>query len=346
MPASFPEFRFLSRLLQVRSSRRCISIPSDRYGFKGIELLRSIIWYRGKVKIESILTHSRRAASASRSHARELPRELLDAIIAHVLLDTPTLKACSAVCRSWYIATVLHLHHTLTLQDGLLDPTDGVFIRFRKLAKAGLLPLVKRLWIQQNFTLWFLPTRPNAQRLACFSMLKNVQELGIDSLDLHVFTSTPQAQLSFGQFATRLRSLTLRWPRGARRELIYFLGLFPNLDDLKLTSDWCLTQKAPPGAVSVPRSAPPLRGGLVLAHWAYGKDFLRDLSALSGGLRFHHAVMTGMEPEYARFLLDRCAESLKTLRICVSDLDRTSKRHSGGYSPASPTNPQGNTKSY
>ena len=340
MPASFPEFRFLSRLLQVRSSRRCISIPSDRYGSKGIELLRSIIWYRGKVKIESILTPSRRVASASRSHARELPRELLDAIIAHVLLDTPTLKACSAVCRSWYIATVLHLHHTLTLQDGPIDVAQEVFIHrhLRKLVKTGLLPLVRRLWIQQHFNTarcWFLPTKFSTRSLAYFSAFTNVRELGVEALDLHAFTSPSHwAQLYFGHFAPTLRSLTLRRPQGTRRELIYFLGLFPNLDDLKLVSDWCFTQRAPPGAVLVPRSAPSLRGRLVLVQWGDGQDFLSDLSVLSGGLRFHHAVMTDMEPECARLLLDRCAESLKTLRICSFDLNSIGKRHSGGYSPA------------
>ena len=260
-------------------------------------------------------------------------------IIAHVLLDTPTLKACSAVCRSWYIATAPHLHHTLTLQDGPSDVAQEVFTHrhLRKLVKTGLLPLVIRLWIKQYLNIgncWFQPTKFKVRSLAYFSAFTNVQELGVEGLDLHAFTDTTQAQLYFGHFAPTLRSLTLRRPQGTRSELIYFLGLFPNLDDLRLVSDWCFTRTAPPGAVLVPPSAPSLRGRLVLIHWGVGRDFLSDLSTLSGGLRFHHVVMNRMEPECARLLLDRCAESLKTLRICAFGLDRTSKRHSGGYSPA------------
>ena len=251
-------------------------------------------------------------------------------IIAHLLLDTPTLKAFSATCHSWYIATLPHLHHTLTLRDQNSDPAYEGFKRLRKLAKLGLLPLVKRLWIQQRFNSWFLPKSSNAWSLTYFAALTNLQELGVDGLDLYAFT--PQAQLAyFGHLAPTLRSLILGTPRGARPKLLYFLGLFPNLDDLKLVNDSYLAQEAPPDAAPIPQSTPSLRGRLVLTRWFGGQEFLKDLSALSGGLRFRYMDLTDVESGCARLLLDGCAESLKILRICP--VNSTGKRTSGGSSP-------------
>ena len=251
-------------------------------------------------------------------------------IIAHILLDTPTLKACSTTCRSWYIAIVPHLHHTLTLRDQTSGPVCGGFKRLRKLAKARLLPFVKRLWIQQHLDTWFLPKNFSARSLSYFSALTNLQELGVDGLGLHAFT--PQAQLYFGHFAPTLRSLILRRPRGTRSELICFLGLFQNLDDLKLVYDYNLVREMAPGTAPVPRSAPSLRGRLVLMHWIGEQHFLRDLSALSGGLRFRYVDMIDVERGCARLLLESCAESLETLRLYPVDL--TCECHSGGSPPA------------
>ena len=97
-------------------------IPPDCRDSKGIELLGSIIWYRSKATIKKISVGGYAEASSSRPYARELPQEIIEMIIADVLLDTPTLKACSATCRSWYIATLPHLHHTLTLHQWTSDP--------------------------------------------------------------------------------------------------------------------------------------------------------------------------------------------------------------------------------
>jgi len=167
-----------------------------------------------------------------------------------------------------------------------------------------LLPLVKRLRILD----YHGPTILTARSLVYFSALTNVQELSIDELDFRV--STPQVQLCFGQLAPTLRSLILRTPRGTRHQLLYFLGLFTNLDDFKLVRD--RTEESTPAPVLVPQLAPPLRGRLTLA--SFGREvFLRDLSKLSSGLRFRS--MDLHEAGGVRFLLDSCARTLQTLRI-------------------------------
>jgi len=175
-----------------------------------------------------------------------------------------------------------------------------------------LLPFVKRLRIIQASG----PLGPrrllkmfNTKALAHFSALSNVRELGIDDLDLDTFT--PQALLCLNHFASSLRSLALRTPRGSHQQLLHFLGLFPNIDDLKLIY-YYVSESSPSDPALVPQSAPSLRGRLRLISFD-GEVFLRALSELSGGLRFRYVEL--LYAKGARFLLNTCANTLEALRI-------------------------------
>ena len=220
-------------------------------------------------------------------------------------------------CRSWYIATLPHLHHTLTLRELALGSEHNNLRPLQELDEMQLLPFVRRLRIlHTRFALslpWFSPRIINARSLACFefSALTNVQELGIDDLDLEAFI--PQVRLYFGRFTPTLRYLALRTPRGGHNKLLYFLGLFQNLDDFKLIHHYTpRSQPSSSGSALIPESAPSLRGRLTLN--SFGDDvFLRDLSKMCGGLRFRSMDLGKMEG--ARFLLDSCADTLETLRI-------------------------------
>ena len=291
----------------------CVNIPPNRHDSKGIELLGSVVWYRSKAEIKKIFKRDRSGTSTSRHglYAGGLPQELLETIIAHVQLDTQTLKACSRTCRSWYIAALPHLHHTLTLRRKEWD--HGGLIPLQKLSKMRLLPFVRRLWISHCYVHPSLPPEIfNARCLYYFSALTNIQELGLDSLDLHLFI--PQAELYFGPFMPRLRSLALMSPSGHNHLILYLLGLFPNLDNFKLVNNQVNQSWEPTlaGPAPVPHSAPLMRGRLTLT-WFSGEDFLRDLSKSSGGLRFRYMDLLGVDG--SRFLLGICAETLETLRI-------------------------------
>ena len=244
-------------------------------------------------------------------------------IIGHVPPDTPSLKACSRTCRSWYIATLPHLHHTLTLCRISKNKARGGLVPLQKLDEMRLLSCVKRLRIIHCVSP--PPEIFNAKGLDYFSALTNVQELGFDELDLHSFN--PKAQMYLGHFIPRLRYLALRKPRGTYRQLLYFLGLFPNLDDFKLTHDRCW-KSSPPHPVPVMQPAPSLRGKLTLIAF-HGEELLRDLSKLCGGLRFYHMDLVGAEG--SRLLLDTCTETLETLRVHPAQWHRIGK---GGISLA------------
>ena len=82
----------------------------------GVKLLGSIVWHRSTAKIKSIFEHDYPETSAPSSpYARELPQELIEMILAHVILDASTLKACSATCCSWSTWRLYPTSTTLSL---------------------------------------------------------------------------------------------------------------------------------------------------------------------------------------------------------------------------------------
>ena len=134
-------------------------------------------------------------------------------------------------CYSWYASTVPHLHRTLTIHDsrnlpGYLWPKP-----LKKSYELGLLPLVTRFRI----CLWnpaFTPKQFNWFTLRHFYALTNLQELGIDNLQVSSFM--PIIRRCLGHLSPNLRFLALKDPNGTRRQILYFIGLFANLHDLKL----------------------------------------------------------------------------------------------------------------
>ena len=242
-----------------------------------------------------------------------LPQELVEKILSHFIYDFLTLLACSMTCHSWYIATVPHLHHSLTIHDssGLAEYWKHMWPRPLKMSyKLGLLPLVKRFRI----CLWhhtFIPKQIDGLHQRYFSALTNLQELGIDSLQ--VSTSMPTIRQCFGHLSPSLRFLALKNPNGTHRQILYFIGLFANLQDLKLqyskpTDEPEDTSDATP----IPLSTPPLRGWLRLVRFKK-EDLVKDMITLFGGLRFRH--MDLFEVSCSQLLLNECAETLETLRL-------------------------------
>ena len=130
-------------------------------------------------------------------------------------------------------------------------------------------------------------------------------------MNLRLFT--PKVQLYLGCFMPTGRYFALKSAYGTYDELLCLLGLFPHLEDFKLTHDRYRCNKSKlSDVVPAPQSKPLLRGRLTLA-WFLGEAFLRDLSELCGGLRFYY--MDLIDVEGSRFLLDTCAETLETLRV-------------------------------
>ena len=83
--------------------------------------------------------------------------------------------------------------------------------------------------------------------------------------DLQVPSFIPDVQRYFGHFTQTLRSLALQEPRGTSRQILYFIGLFPNLQDLKLCYNISMNWQQDTVNVDLsPLSVPPLCGRLTL----------------------------------------------------------------------------------
>jgi len=282
------------------------------------------VWYRTLAGIQRMFSGSAppETSMTRPSYFARLPADILEMIIVHLIYDTHSLLACSLTCYSWYIVTVPHLHHTLITQThsswelGINKPKWPKPLQ--NMHRLGLLPLVKKVHItgahilepgilsREQFS-WYT--------LRYFTALTNVRELGIDHLDIPSFI--PRIDRYFGHFSSTLHSLALREPRGSRRQIIYFIGMFKHLEDLKLLYDKVDSQGEPADDPTlVPSFIPPLRGRLTVTCFTR-VGILRDMIDLFGGMRFRHMSLVSVVG--MRLLLGACAETLETLRLHLND---------------------------
>ena len=166
------------------------------------------------------------------SPAARLPLEVVEIITAHLTYETDSLFACSLTCYSWYIATTPHLHHTLITTTHDFE-TDDKFVwprPLRDMHKFGLLPLIKKFHVRGKdyHVNGFSPRLFDYHIMRHWlPSLTNVQELGIEYLNIPEFMSTIPRY--FGHLLPTVRSLALRAPKGSRRQIICFIGLFQHL---------------------------------------------------------------------------------------------------------------------
>ena len=146
-------------------------------------------------------------------------------------------------------------------------------------------------------------------------LLRTLQELGIDYLQVSSFI--PTIQLCFGHFSPTLRFLALKQPIGSGRQILYFIGLFPNLQDLRLHYSFPRDeQESTVDETLVPPSVPPLCGRLTLTCFTR-ENLVKDMIVFFGGLRFRH--MDLFRVKCTRLLLRACTETLETLKLYPSD---------------------------
>ena len=278
------------------------------------ELLAKQLWYRTGFKVKRLFHGGTPKWSiALSSPITKLPRELVEEIISYFICDTFTLLACSMTCNSWYIAAVPHLHHSLTTYDSAWSRGDKWPRPLKRSYELGLLPLVKRFRIRM-WNSQFTPKLINWFTLRYFSALTNLQELGIDNLQVSSFM--PIIRRCFGHLS-HLRFLALKDPNGTHRQILYFIGLFPNLQDLKLQYHQPVdVPENATDATLIPLSIPPLRGWLRLVCFTK-EDFVKDMVILFRGLRFRHMDLFGVS--CSQLLLNECAETLETLRLYPTD---------------------------
>ena len=255
----------------------------------------------------------------------ELPEDLVCEIISHVN-DIKDLLSCSKTCHLWRNLTLPRLHYSLTtfLGKGRRQwpkPLQG-------LHELSLLGFVKRFGIRffersdPQFTFGRFDKEHN---LPYFSALKNLRELRIDNLLLSSFM--PNVEECFGHLAPTLQSLALSAPEASCRQVLYFVGTFKNLRDLKIlrftpTREYETTTSLPLSPLSQP---PRLDGWLTLVQ-CEGEEFVDEMVTLYGGLRFRRVYLFYVQ--YTKRVLDECVETLETLQL-GPDMDDCSENFFG-----------------
>ena len=251
------------------------------------------------------------------SPAARLPQEVVDAIVTYLIGDTASLRTCSLISHPWYTAAVPRLHRTLVIYIDRYKK-KGDWLKLLKMgSKLGLLPFVTGLFIYGEH--WG-PYPSNLRRASftpqttvAFSQLTNVQKLTITGLDIASFV--PTIHLYFGHFSSTVRFLSLGRILGSDRQIAFFIGLFPHLENLYLYSGWYSPEKTEDDPKLVPLFVPPLRGELTIDYTA-AHSLATTIVDLFGGVRFHRMIfhhVGGTQP-----LLYGCADALVSLWLDVS----------------------------
>ena len=268
------------------------------------------VWHRIRGTRSADVYHN--ISSTPPSPATRLPQDIVEMVIIYLIYDKYSLLACSLTCHSWYIASIPHLHHTLVTSSCpfAYEPKTGWPKPLRGMHKSGLLPLVKRFQVREG-------AHPFSQELFDCSVIRhfwaltNVQELGIEYLDIPSFM--PRIQRYFKNILPTVRSLSLRAPKGSDRQITYFIGLFQHLENLKLLHSHSGPQgESTDNTTPIPPFTPPLRGRLtVVGLWRTG--LLEEMINLFGGIRFYY--MEIYDEIAMQLLLDACANTLETLQL-------------------------------
>jgi len=113
----------------------------------------------------------------------------------------------------------------------------------------------------------------------------------------------PRIRRYFGNFLPMVQHLSLSEPWGSCRQVIYFIGPFQHLEDLRLLG----SREGPVDDLTlIPPFAPPLRGSLVMTSFGV-VGFLEEMIDLFEGIQFR--LMSLSNVGRMRPLLDACAQT-------------------------------------
>ena len=323
-----PDTKYASPRIHINDPDLCV------FHAVGTNLLVHVatVWHLCRDKIDRLLSITLASSTPPETRTAHestcrVPYDIVEIIIAQLIHDVKTLKACSLACRSWNIVTIPYLQHTLTLRsdapshtgDALKPPSARDKLRpLSRLHGLGLMPRVKEIRIEQwcGTGSWFVPQAFGRSDLRYFSAFTNVHTLKFRGVEINRFT--PRIERYFKHFSPTLRSITLFNPFCTPRQLSHFLSLFSNLDDVEI---WygrgCLSNTPTSDTELVSLSVPSLRGRLALREFRWVETWT-DLITLCGGLRFRHMDLSG-STNCTPVLLEACAKTLETLRIKVAD---------------------------
>lgn len=212
---------------------------------------------------------------------RRLPQEIVDSIVDHISDDRKTLLACTQLSRAWCIAARIHLHWTFTVSHSAgLKAVDDLEIM-------GTIHLVRKMVVSpKQGQMGFLLPHKALIRLNAFNHLQELvltcYDIGELVLGLHENCDT---------LKSTVRTLTLQYPSGSTKRIVWFISLFSNLENLAVHDSMYMVNTEDP-QVPVTES-PPLKGWLNLKTIWKGSEFICDLASMQHGMRFRTVELCG-----------------------------------------------------
>jgi hypothetical protein len=242
---------------------------------------------------------AKKVIETKKVEGRWLPQEIIDHIVDYISDDRAALFTCTYLSRAWCITARAHLHRTLVVSNPLW------FGAVDDLLKMGMAHLVREMVVTRKIgeTEFWLPA--TVTRLDAFTHLQELDikffDVGAPLLWLHEHCEI---------LKSTVRSLTLRYPKGSIKQLVYLISLFSNLENL--TVDGFNKAVAHDSQVPVVQGSPPLTGRLVLGR-IIDQEFFSALASIPGGVRFRTVDLQLCEG--VQGIIDACAMTMERL-IC------------------------------
>lgn len=206
-----------------------------------------------------------------------LPQELAEFIIDHLWYHIDSLLACCLTCRAWVEPSRYHLFYRRRLIY------EHQYKSLKTLRRYGLIDYLRRIELD------FIP--PYGEKSPTFQYIKDMgpaTSLRALTLTEYHMVNTP-GSTGLAQATGSLVTLELINPAGISTDILRFICLFPNLDNLSVANH----SEQGTNRVVRDETSPSFRGVLTLKNMnCSGKGgFVDGLIRVPGGLRFQKLVL-------------------------------------------------------
>ena len=259
-----------------------------------------------------------------------LPLEIIEEIIDVLTGDTKNLLSCSLVSTSWIHRSRRHLFADIKLHS-LSD--------FQLWFKTGLGSSSKHVrgldLAQDEVPKWIVPDSL-AGIFNDFTSFHNVQSLSLSGLDLTLFDEHSLTR-SFGHFSEHLTSLSVTGMTVHPDALLFFICMFPRLDNIKLEH---LTMGDPTIPYRKPTVTPRFRGKLALSGLkSHGTPMIAPFVDPPLSMAFEDVCVVDCRFETPKPLKDlfvACQATMKKIKVSKIFLGEFGLRGSSYSSPPPP----------
>ena len=229
--------------------------------------------------------------------AGRLPQELAEYIIDHLWYHFNSLLACCLTCRAWLEPSRYHLFYRRRLIY------EHQYKSLTNLRRYGLVEYIRR--IELDLLPPFNNKSPTFRYLKDMGPATSLRALALTEYNVFDFSESKK----LAQATSSLVTLELVNPEGTSGDVLQFICLFPNLDNLSVVR----YSKTWAKSALHHGTSPSFRGVLTLKHMDCGGEdgFVQGLLKVPGGLRFHKLDLKcteGAEP-----LIRACSRTLRTL---------------------------------